>query len=131
MSEKNFRVEQLANREKRFINFVIDLSIIIGVVKYFEGDLNLNVLYITSYILYYTLFEWFTNGKTIGKFITKTRVIKDNGDSIAFKDAFLRSIIRIIPLEPWICLLTDYSYGWHDRWTNTIVLPESEINNCK
>jgi len=127
MEEKNFKVEQLASKGNRFINYVIDLFIIFGVIKFMGNNLNLQWVYIFTYLIYYTLFEWFTNGKTIGKYITKTRAIKDNGGSIEFKEAFIRSLIRIIPLEPWICLLTDYGYGWHDRWTNTIVVPDSEI----
>jgi uncharacterized RDD family membrane protein YckC len=130
MEEKNFRVEQLASKGTRFINFAIDWFIIFGLIKYLGNvgnDLNVKWVYIFIYLTYYTLFEWLTNGKTIGKYLTKTRAIKDNGGSIEFKEAFIRSLIRIIPLEPSICLFTDYGYGWHDRWTNTIVVPDSEI----
>ena len=129
MEEKNFRVDQLAGKVTRFINFVIDWFIIIGLTMYFGHNLDEKSIYILTYLLYYTLFEWFTNGKTIGKYITKTRAIKDNGSSIEFKESFFRSLIRIIPFEPWICLFTDYGYGWHDRWTSTIVVPDSEIEN--
>jgi len=130
MEEKNFRVEQLASKVTRFINYVIDLSIIYGITKYcinLGHDLNIRYVFIFIFLSYYILFEWFTNGKTIGKYLTKTRAIKDNGSSIEFKESFMRSLIRIAPFEPIICLFTDYGYGWHDRWTNTIVVPDSEI----
>ena len=132
MEEKNFRVDQLASKSIRFFNFAIDYLLIIGVTKYlgnFGNDINVKSVYIFIFLTYYTLFEWFTNGKTIGKYITKTRAIKDNGNSIEFKESIIRSLIRIIPLEPWICLFTDYGYGWHDRWTNTIVVPDSVIED--
>ena len=132
MEEKNFRVDQLASKSIRFFNFAIDYLLIIGVTKYlgnFGNDINVKSVYIFIFLTYYTLFEWFTSGKTIGKYITKTRAIKDNGNSIEFKESIIRSLIRIIPLEPWICLFTDYGYGWHDRWTNTIVVPDSVIED--
>ena len=82
MEEKNFRVDQLASKVTRFINFVIDWFIIIGLTMYFGNSLDEKLIYILTYLLYYTLFEWFTNGKTIGKYLTKTRAIKDNWSSI-------------------------------------------------
>lgn len=124
MIEKNFSVEQLASKETRFVNFIIDWFIVIIVLRYFGIDEHGKSIYIFTYLLYCTLFEWFTNSKTIGKYVTKSRAIKDNGSSIEFKEAFFRSLIRIIPLEPWVCLSADYGYGWHDKWTNTIVIPE-------
>jgi uncharacterized RDD family membrane protein YckC len=129
MEEKNFSVEQLAKKVIRFFNFAIDWLLIVSITKYLGNETNGKFVYIFIFLTYYTLFEWLTNGKTIGKYVTRTRAIKDNGKSIEFKESFIRSLIRIIPLEPWVCLLTDYGYGWHDRWTNTIVVPDSEIEN--
>ena len=125
---RDFKPEQLAIKGIRIINYVIDFSIIAGITKFLDGDIKKGGIYIFSFLMYYTLFEWFTNGKTIGKYITKTRAIKDNGELLTLKEAFMRSLIRLIPIEIFVCIITDYGYGWHDRWTNTIVIPDSEFH---
>ncbi len=124
---RDFKPEQLASKGVRFINFIIDSLIIVGITKYLDGDIKKGVVYIFTFLLYYSAFEWFLNGKTIGKLITKTRAIKDNGEFLTLKEAFARSVLRLIPIESFVCLITDYAYGWHDRWTNTIVIPDSEF----
>ena len=67
---------------------------------------------------YYTLFEALNNGQTIGKKFTHTRAAKLDGETFTIKEAFLRSLCRIIPFEAVICL---FGYIIHDRWTNTFV----------
>ena len=128
MANRDFKAEQLASKGIRFINYIIDVLIILGITNFLDGDIKKGGIYIFTFLIYYTAFEWFLNGKTIGKLITKTRAIKDNGEFLTFKEAFARSAIRLIPIESFICLITDYAYGWHDRWTNTIVIPDSEFN---
>jgi hypothetical protein len=128
MANRDFKPEQLAIKGIRIINYVIDSLIIVGITKLLDDDIKKGGVYIFTFLMYYTFFEWFLNGKTIGKLITKTRAIKDNGEFLTLKEAFARSVIRLIPIEPFVCLITDYAYGWHDRWTNTIVIPDSEFH---
>lgn len=47
-------------------------------------------------LLYYVLFETFTNGKTIGKSVASIRVVKLDGSKPNFGNYFVRWILRII-----------------------------------
>lgn len=74
------------------------------------------------YVLYYSIFEGLTKGKTLGKLITGTVAVQENGDSISWKDALLRSLGRIVPFEPFS------AFGrapWHDSWTKTLVIKKN------
>jgi hypothetical protein len=46
--------------------------------------------------LYYVLLETFFNGKTVGKLIVQTRVVKIDGSKASFANYFVRWILRII-----------------------------------
>ncbi|WP_353777705.1 RDD family protein [Winogradskyella sp. 3972H.M.0a.05] len=46
--------------------------------------------------LYYVLLETFWNGKTVGKYIVKTRVVKIDGSRPSFSNYFVRWILRIV-----------------------------------
>lgn len=76
---------------------------------------------IVPYLLYYTLFEKLTNGKTLGKLVTKTRAVRYDGKKLTFKNAFLRSLVRFVPFDG-ISLLFNDGGAWHDDWTNTRVV---------
>jgi uncharacterized RDD family membrane protein YckC len=76
------------------------------------------IIDIVDYIIYYTLSEKLFRGYTIGKLITKTRVIRTDGKEITFKDALLRSLCRLVPFE----ILSGFGVPWHDAWTNTMVI---------
>lgn len=46
--------------------------------------------------LYYVLLETFLNGKTVGKTLMKTRVVKIDGSKPSFSNYFVRWILRIV-----------------------------------
>ena len=46
--------------------------------------------------LYYVLLETFMNGKTIGKSVMKTRVVKLDGSKPSFANYFVRWILRVV-----------------------------------
>ena len=77
------------------------------------------VIAIFNYIIYYTICEKGFRGYTLGKLLTGTRAIRENGEELSFKDAFLRSLSRLVPFEVFSGL--DYK-PWHDRWTKTTVI---------
>ena len=62
-------------------------------------------------------------GKTIGKFLTKTRAVNVDGSPISIKTAFARGFIRAIPIN-LLSALTPACNPWHDKWTNTTVIME-------
>lgn len=72
-----------------------------------------------NYIFYYTICEKLFKGYTLGKFITGTRAIRQDGKELTFKDALLRSLSRLVPFEPFSGFNT---LTWHDSWTKTMVI---------
>ena len=133
-----------ASRGQRFLNFMIDnvlmrltltyltgyaVGITLGsffpeftrslVNNNYYGLLALSyIVVIFNYIIYYTLCEKLFRGQTLGKLITGTRAIRDDGSDLTLRDAFLRSVSRLVPFEP----LSAFDVPWHDAWTHTRVV---------
>ena len=74
---------------------------------------------ILNFVIYYTICEKAFKGKTLGKLITGTKAIRDDGLELSFRNAFLRSVSRIVPFEPFSAF---GGYPWHDSWTKTMVI---------
>jgi uncharacterized RDD family membrane protein YckC len=85
----------------------------------FEFLLLSYLMGVVNYIVYYTLSEKLFKGYTLGKLITGTRAIREDGGELTFKDALLRSLSRIVPFEAFSGL---GDVPWHDRWTKTMVI---------
>jgi uncharacterized RDD family membrane protein YckC len=77
------------------------------------------------YLLYATLMEYFTKGRTLGKYITGSKVISTDGTEPSFQDYFIRNISRIVPFDALSFFGTN---GWHDSWSDTRVI---NIKNYK
>ena len=87
----------------------------------FVNQLFFFVLY-TSYMF---LLETIFKGKSIGKFVTGTRAVNEDGSFISTRTALLRSLSRIVPFEPFSAL-GNPARPWHDRWTHTYVIDEKK-----
>ena len=77
--------------------------------------------YVISYsviIAYFTLFEGLTRGRTLGKLITGTYAVGMDAKPVTMKQAFQRSLCRIVPFEPF----SGFGTPWHDKWTATTVV---------
>ena len=74
---------------------------------------------IVNYMFYYTLSEKIFKGYTLGKLITGSRAIRQDGQELTIKDAALRSISRCVPFEVFSGFST---LTWHDSWTDTMVV---------
>lgn len=72
-----------------------------------------------NYLIYYTFCERLFKGVTIGKLLTGTRAIRNDGTDLTFRDAILRSLSRIVPFEVFSGL---GQVPWHDSWTKTTVI---------
>jgi uncharacterized RDD family membrane protein YckC len=72
-----------------------------------------------NYIVYYTLCEKLLKGYTLGKLITGTRAIRQDGGELTFRNALLRSLSRCVPFEVFSGFNT---LTWHDSWTDTKVI---------
>lgn len=131
---------QDATTGQRFANFLIDYIAFLAVafaistvvywiavsnniyLRYFEDDTNplMDRLYgMIFYAIFYSLTEGLGKGRTLGKLITKTKVVHRDGNQLVFKDYLIRSLSRIVPFEPFSALS---GFPWHDKWTNTRVV---------
>ncbi len=108
-----------------FYLLIIILSFILGAtIGIGESGSFLAFYYFISFGLffgYYTYFEG-SKGKTIGKMVTKTKVLTESGEPITYKQAFMRTLCRIVPFE-FISAFLGTSM-WHDKWVSTIVVKE-------
>ncbi|WP_330743184.1 RDD family protein [Chryseobacterium sp. CP-77] len=97
------------------IDFLIKI-----VYKMSEMNRFLDIL-ITSliYFMYTFLIEYFTKGRSIGKYITGTKVICIDGTEPTFNDYLVRNISRIVPFDTFSFLGEN---GWHDKWSETRVI---------
>ncbi len=136
----------LASQGQRFLNWLIDNLLMRFALSYLSAyvvgfvmaklfpEYMLRIIYskdrsdllligfiivIFNYLVYYTFCEKVFKGYTLGKLITGTRVIREDGQELTFKDAFLRTLSRLVPFEPFSALGFK---PWHDSWTKTIVV---------
>ncbi|TMI96647.1 MAG: RDD family protein [Bacteroidetes bacterium] len=77
------------------------------------------IIALINYLVYYTICERAFKGYTLGKLITGTRVIRDDGGELTLKDALLRTLSRLVPFEAFSAF---GGHPWHDLWTKTSVI---------
>ncbi len=132
---------QPVSKSIRFANYAVDklvyvvwILILIGIDEWFIpentvsqenfslfGGLNLFLFP----ILYYASMEAIF-GQTLGKMVTKTKVVMHYGDDVTFGYAFLRSLVRLVPFYQFSVLLGGDGRGWHDAWTQTMVVQKNQ-----
>jgi len=93
-------------------------DVVYGENKFKLGLLNYMIVAVT-YIFYYTLCEKLFRGYTLGKLVSGTRAIRQDGNELTLKNALLRSLSRIVPFEVFSGFST---LTWHDSWTKTMVI---------
>jgi uncharacterized RDD family membrane protein YckC len=135
----------LATQGQRFFNWLVDNILLRLIIQFVTGQFFVEMMFnlwpeytirvfsetsfetyfvsylisIIHYIFYYTICEKAFKGYTLGKLITGTRAIKMDGQELTLKDAFLRSLSRMVPFE----VFSGFSeQPWHDTWTNTGVV---------
>ena len=141
--ENEFVSYDLASNHQRFLNYLIDSLLMRYAIGYASGyllgrllvslspqlayslfiDHNLLASYVISlinHLVYYSITESAFDGRTLGKAITRTKAIREDGESITFKDAFLRSLCRLVPFEQFS--IWSNAGLWHDHWTSTRVI---------
>jgi uncharacterized RDD family membrane protein YckC len=141
-----------ANRGRRLANYFIDLAaqyiIVLGIgltaglLTYIDiyapmeyvnsmGKLEEYLLgYIVMFIYYFT-FESLTGGRTLGKYITGTKVLTWYGERPTAGRIAKRTLCRMIPLNHF-SFLEENPRGWHDSISDTVVVEvkkyEQELN---
>ncbi len=146
ISEDLLTIEEIRNRSstgKRLANYVIDLivfyiliivfGILLAVVApttselFFEESPGFGLLdriiTLMLYAIYMAVVETIFKGKSVGKFVTKTRAINIDGSKITTSTAFARGFSRAVPFSV-LSALGSPSNPWHDKWTNTMVVDD-------
>jgi uncharacterized RDD family membrane protein YckC len=134
---------QSAGNWKRLANYIVELIFmyiisasalyVFGLVlktddmTNYLGDNRLVSLLLTYvvrvvwYVTYYSMIEYFTGGRSIGKYMTGTKVITLDGDKPDFKTCLIRSLCRYIPFEVF-SFFGSTDAGWHDSMSKTRVV---------
>ena len=128
-----------ASSGKRLANYIIDGIIVyilnigtsvvyLGIVFETVGDpvsqaIGNFFVSIATAVLYYTALEAST-GKTIGKYVTNTRVVSEDGAPLTTGNVLIRSLCRYIPFEQF-SFLGSRTIGWHDSISKTRVIDEN------
>ena len=88
-------------------------------------NLIVPVLMVFSFYMnpFYYLFCEGIWGRSIGKWITKTKVVRMDGEKPKFLQILGRSFARIIPFEAFSFLVSNNPIGWHDHLSKTLVVP--------
>jgi len=118
---------------QKFYIFIFFLGIFLGILSvigieaplqwllYIDGNRALDYLFTSVlYFIYIFSFEYFTKGRSIGKYITKTKVVSIDGTTPTQKDFFIRNISRLVPFDGLSFLKEDG--GWHNLWSDTRVV---------
>lgn len=136
-----------ASNGKRFLNWLIDhigiyacaamVGVVIGVSEKLGmmygwldrlGNLSglENILFTAAItIAYYTGFEG-VFGRTLGKLVTGTKVITDEGTKARFPQVIGRTFARYIPFDG-LSFVIGEGGGWHDRLSGTRVVDLRDI----
>ncbi|MGN6420175.1 MAG: RDD family protein [Pseudobacter sp.] len=135
-----------ASTGQRFANYVIDLIVfylIAIVVIVFLAALSPDMfaslddestganlvdrlLSLILYGLFMSVVEAALKGKSVGKYITKTRAVNLDGTPISTSTAFGRGFSRAVPF----CVFSAFGEvcnPWQDRWTNTMVIKDKKM----
>jgi uncharacterized RDD family membrane protein YckC len=113
---------EVASPFARVLAFLLDLAIITagtigvviltimaaGAVLRASPMLAMTLLLLLIFLFnvgYFFIFEGFFSGQTPGKFMTKLRVIKEDGEEIGPKEGVVRAFARFLIIGPFPCLL--------------------------
>lgn len=139
----------LASTGQRFANYIVDLIAFyvvitfgIGAILYatddtlfvgidddsFVANLIFRIVFLIIYAFLYFLVELIFKGRTIGKLITGTKAVNQDGSAMEPKTILIRSLSRAVPFEQLSAL---GGFPWHDKWSRTYVIDikKTQANN--
>lgn len=152
-NQRQFTVteELYATHTQRFLNWLADMVmqilllfvVLVFIMAIAEANGNkelqhyiINMNTVAQYtasamitLLYYNLFEIIFS-RSVGKFITNTIVVDENGNTPDYQTIMVRSLCRLIPLYG-ISLLGIPPRGWHDSISKTYVVAKKELEEKK
>ena len=128
---QNQFIAKSVSTSTRFIHLVVDtiafyiLAILLFMILHFivniTNDAIVYVVIFMAFFLYYGYMET-KYQKTIGKFITKTKVINIDGSKPESSDIIRRTFCRLIPFDQLSFLFTEN--GFHDRLSETTIIKD-------
>ncbi|MBP1224330.1 RDD family protein [Flavobacterium sp. 1355] len=147
MSNSTYILDEtlLASSGQRFLNYILDfifVTIIFVMICLFigvliglfgldglreamdgMGDSGWNLVLVVIYLSYFFITEGIF-GRSIGKFITGTVLVDENGEKPDFGSVVKRSFSRLIPFDNFSFL---GSRGWHDSISDTYVVNKKAL----
>jgi len=136
--------QNVANIGDRMLGYLIDSAVILfyticAILLMVALDLDFGELWALYLLvslpafLYYVLLETFLNGKTVGKYVMRTRVVKLDGSKPGFANYFIRWLLRIVDVvltsgggAVLVILLRGNGQRIGDIAANTTVISERE-----
>jgi len=135
IEEKKQFDEKKVSSMKRFINFIVDtiaFFIVALILSYILDILfsttDQSLMTLVAYLMLalgffgYYIFMETKFQKTIGKFITKTKVVTKDGAKPELGDIVRRTFCRLIPFDRVSFLFTQN--GFHDRLSDTTIIKD-------
>ena len=81
------------------------------------------IIYLVAYFFYFVGCERST-GKTIGKYVTGTKVVTVDAGQPSIRQLIGRTAARFVPFEPFSFFGDKQPVGWHDDWSGTRVVKD-------
>jgi uncharacterized RDD family membrane protein YckC len=137
-----------ASKGKRLANYLIDLilfylvfTVVVLIIGALSGDFEGSMMRLENtsrlvdtlqtmgaYFVFTFLLEYATKGRSIGKYVTGTAVVKTDGTPLTVTDYLLRNLYRIVPFD---ALSFFGNSGWHDSWSSTRVVNKTAYDSSK
>jgi uncharacterized RDD family membrane protein YckC len=118
---------ELVGADRRFLGFIIDVLFGVGLGRIFatseaashsdQPEVGTMLVLVTPFVT--TLVPEALFGRSVGKFITQTAVVRADGQTPGWGRAFIRAVVRYLPLD-WLSL--EDGVMWHDTWSGTRVV---------
>lgn len=112
-----------------FLNDYLGVSFLYDWVTTLENLSQLEDVLLTTFVtlIYYFLMEHYT-GRTIGKYITGTKVISIDGAKPDTTQILYRTLSRVVPFDGLSFAFAEN--GWHDNWSDTRVVKIKDYHNA-
>jgi len=99
------------------------------VINFFDSYPFLdNIVSALLYFLFMSFQEIIFKGRSVGKFVTGTMAVMEDGAEIEINKSFNRNICRLIPFDG---LSFFGNLGWHDSISKTRVVNKKEFEQMK
>jgi len=119
------------NKGIRIINLGIDLMIIAVFTAVLLAltkaiDIDQRLMFLIVFLCYYISTEYIFN-QTLGKIITKTKVVNENKTKPSFGRIILRTFLRLNPFDSYSYLFGT-EIGAHDSLSKTLLIKKPAHN---